>query len=96
MATSRQDGNPLNPGQREQTPPAFYENLSRIWFTPRLLRELDRRLPKTSYPVPPDRSALRQQDVADLRRFAMRGGPQMDDLRGVSPRRGTNNIVDDE
>ncbi len=93
---AEENANLVTPDQREETPPAFYDNLSRIWVTPRSLRELQRRLPKTSYTVPPDRSALRGEDIAGLRKFAMRGGPEMGDIRGVSPKGGAKRLVDDE
>lgn len=63
-------------------PPEYWDKLSRVWLTPRALRELDRRndtkrsTVKTGVPSSPT--------LATLKQFARRGGPDLRHLRGVS------------
>lgn len=70
--------------QRHRTPSWFWDNLSRVWLTPRALREFDRRTAWPTAPVPPDRTGREDIDLAQLKRFARHGGPSLDDLRAVS------------
>ena len=71
--------------QRHRTPSWFWDNLSRLWLTPRALREFDRRAawPDTP-PVPPHRARKVEIELAQLKRFARHGGPSLGDLRAVS------------
>lgn len=62
----------------------FWDNLSRLWLTPRALRELDRRTVRPAPPARPDQTDLQDIDPEELRRFAKHGGPALGDLRGVS------------
>ncbi|KAH7129629.1 hypothetical protein B0J13DRAFT_452806 [Dactylonectria estremocensis] len=58
--------------------PAFWDNLSRVWLTPRALRELDRRnntRPSPGFTAP-------EVCSTDLARFARRRGPDLRHLRG--------------
>ena len=59
--------------------PEFWDNLSKVWLTPRALRELDRRNDAQPVPKPPAPAV----HTADLARFARRGGPDLRHLRGV-------------
>ncbi|PON29645.1 hypothetical protein TGAM01_v201894 [Trichoderma gamsii] len=74
-------------------PPEFYDSLSKIWLTPRALRELDRRNEK----LPPSHSkpaadfvkprgaklaALARLGVSKPAQFAASGGPDLSDLKG--------------
>jgi hypothetical protein len=59
--------------------PEFWDNLSKVWLTPRALRELDRRnktQPWPRFPVP-------ELYPTQLARFARHGGPDLQHLRGV-------------
>lgn len=69
--------------QRHRTPSWFWDNLSRVWLTPRALREFDRRTVWPTTPVPPDRTDKEDIDLAQLKRFARHGGPSLDHLRAV-------------
>ena len=70
--------------QRHQTPSSFWDNLSRLWLTPRALQEFDRRTLWPAAPVPPERTGKENIDLVQLRRFARHGGPSLDHLRAVS------------
>ncbi|GAB1311857.1 hypothetical protein MFIFM68171_02067 [Madurella fahalii] len=56
-------------------PPEFWDNLSKVWLTPRALRELDRRNNAPGAQTP----AVYTKDLA---RFARHGGPDLRHLRG--------------
>jgi hypothetical protein len=58
-------------------PAEFWDNLDRIWLTPRALREFDRRNRLQPTLLAP------KQHTTDLARFARGGGPDTSDLRGV-------------
>ncbi|KAK5651101.1 hypothetical protein OQA88_13283 [Cercophora sp. LCS_1] len=58
--------------------PEFWDNLSKVWLTPRALRELDRRNDARPVPNPPAPAVY----TTDLGRFARRGGPDLRHLRG--------------
>ncbi|KAK0613157.1 hypothetical protein B0T17DRAFT_477589, partial [Bombardia bombarda] len=58
--------------------PEFWDNLSKVWLTPRALRELDRRNDARPAPKPPAPAVY----TTDLARFARRGGPDLHHLRG--------------
>ncbi|KAH7176304.1 hypothetical protein EDB81DRAFT_635061 [Dactylonectria macrodidyma] len=58
--------------------PAFWDDLSKVWLTPRALRELDRR--NNTRPSP--EFAAPEVPPTDLTRFARRGGPDLCHLRG--------------
>ncbi|KAI3317910.1 hypothetical protein HD806DRAFT_550099 [Xylariaceae sp. AK1471] len=59
--------------------PAFWDNLSKVWLTPRALRELDRRnhIRPRLEPSPPGEVSSKH-----LARFARHGGPDLGHLRG--------------
>lgn len=60
----------------------YWESLSKVWLTPRALQELDRRN-KSGYQtisIPP---ALKEVFYPGPKRFARRGGPDINFLRGV-------------
>jgi hypothetical protein len=59
--------------------PEFWDNLSKVCLTPRALRELDRR--QNNQPAP--KVTTPDVDPVDLGRFARRGGPDLQHLRGV-------------
>jgi hypothetical protein len=59
--------------------PEFWDNLSKVWLTPRALRELDRR--NKAQPSP--RFAVPELYATKLARFARHGGPDLRHLRGV-------------
>ncbi|KEY64855.1 hypothetical protein S7711_10778 [Stachybotrys chartarum IBT 7711] len=58
--------------------PEFWDNLSKVWLTPRALRELDRRNDAQPAAKPPAPALY----TTDLARFARRGGPDLRHLRG--------------
>ncbi|KAM3447380.1 hypothetical protein MY3296_008775 [Beauveria thailandica] len=60
-------------------PPEFWDNLSRVWLTPRALREKDRRNDAQS---PAIASIAARATPISLARFARRGGPDLRHLRG--------------
>lgn len=77
----------------------FWNTLSKVWITPRALREFDRRNAaqiskqrRTTDDLKPrsrkrpfvDTSYLSAAPPKDLKRFARRGGPSLVDLRSVS------------
>ena len=76
----------------------FWDTLSKVWLTPRALREFDRRNALQSreqrctsnVELSPcnrlfiDISHLSAASLKNLKRFARRGGPSLVDLRGVS------------
>lgn len=71
--------------QRHRTPSSFWDNLSRLWLTPRSLREFDRRTEWPATPVPLVRIGKKEKiDLVQLKRFARHGGPSLDHLRAVS------------
>ncbi|CAJ2508694.1 Uu.00g137200.m01.CDS01 [Anthostomella pinea] len=59
--------------------PEFWDNLSKVWLTPRALRELDRR-----NSIRPPMTTVTPEEVysKDLARFARHGGPDLRHLRG--------------
>ncbi|OAA58132.1 hypothetical protein LEL_10897 [Akanthomyces lecanii RCEF 1005] len=59
-------------------PPNFWDNLSKVWLTPRALREKDRRNGAQSSAKVPTASVT----PITLARFARRGGPDLRHLRG--------------
>ncbi|EHK42994.1 hypothetical protein TRIATDRAFT_13340, partial [Trichoderma atroviride IMI 206040] len=74
-------------------PPEFYDGLSKIWLTPRALRELDRRnenLPLSNSkpaaefvkPRGAKLAALAKLGVSKRAQFAASGGPDLSDLKG--------------
>jgi hypothetical protein len=63
-------------------PPQFWDDLSKVWLTPRALRELDRRNSIKPRPEPKTPEVY----TTTLARFARHGGPYLCDLRGVSCR----------
>jgi hypothetical protein len=64
-----------------RTPPEFWDNLSRVPLCRRALREFDRRTVRPVTPKLPVPSVVK----GDLKRFARHGGPDLRDIRGVSP-----------
>jgi hypothetical protein len=90
---------------RPHFPPAFYDNLSRIWLTKDVLRELERRHKAGDAASQSDRPALvarfravsrrggppiPSDENEKLLRFAKGGGPDMCDVRGVCIRNTRN------
>jgi hypothetical protein len=69
---------------RSQTPPEFWDNLSRVPLCRRALREFNRRTTEPVAPEPPVLSVLKDDLVKQLKRFARRGGPNLRNIRGVS------------
>ncbi|ATY62549.1 hypothetical protein A9K55_007579 [Cordyceps militaris] len=67
-------------GKVSNFPPKFWDNLSKVWLTPRALRELDRR--KDAQPRTAISAALITATPTNLARFARRGGPDLCHLRG--------------
>jgi hypothetical protein len=74
--------------QQEATE-AFWDSLSKVWFTKGALKEFDR---KTAQPTHPTRPApIGQCDWRrisyshQIKRFARHGGPDLCNLRGVRP-----------
>ncbi|KAI8626605.1 hypothetical protein F5Y19DRAFT_221473 [Xylariaceae sp. FL1651] len=59
--------------------PEFWDNLSKVWLTPRALLELDRR-----NSIRPATKPTTSEDIysKDLARFARHGGPDLQHLRG--------------
>ncbi|ATY65041.1 hypothetical protein A9K55_005004 [Cordyceps militaris] len=60
-------------------PPQFWDNLSKVWLTPRALREKDRR---NDIQPPAINPAIVRATPTSLSRFARRGGPDLRHLRG--------------
>lgn len=78
---------------RQEANTAYWDSLSKPWFTRRALQELNRRNRQTASPLRTgnicrlDRSgepAALENCSYQLRRFARQGGPDLRDLRGVS------------
>lgn len=78
---------------RQEANTTYWDSLSKLWFTRRGLKELDRRNRQTASPVRtgstrrPNRSgepAALENCSSQLKRFARQGGPDLRDLRGVS------------
>ncbi|KAF2963358.1 hypothetical protein GQX73_g10212 [Xylaria multiplex] len=59
-------------------PPQFWDRLSKVWLTPRALRELDRR----NSIQPRRKSKTPDVYTTTLARFAQRGGPDLCHIRG--------------
>lgn len=103
------DDNPLSSSKRPKTDDSirqarraarerFWDTLSKVWLTPRALREFDRRNAAQSLEQRCtsnlglrsrkrsfiDTSHLSAASLKDLKRFARRGGPSLVDLRSVS------------
>jgi hypothetical protein len=77
----------LSPPSGSQPPAAFWGGLSKIWLTKRALRELDRRNAQ-AVPSPPRslqqaRRPVTRNFLAELKRIAGDGGPDLSDLRNV-------------
>lgn len=74
------------PNERDNYPPEFWDDLSRVWLTPRALRECDRRnrTPSASFTAPQVHSTAPKVHSAELAQFAKHGGPDLRDIRGVS------------
>lgn len=84
---SSQDNHPVKrrksttePRRASNFSPAFWDHLSKVWLTPRALRELDRR---NSTQRPPTTPTAPDVASTDLARFARHGGPDLRHLRGV-------------
>lgn len=90
-STSRSRSRESSPGPWDPVPwnpPSwFWDNLSRVPIEYRSLKEFDRRTKEVFAPSPPDspldRSALEEHHRAELKLFARRGGPTLDDIRNV-------------
>lgn len=63
-------------------PPEFWDNLSKVWLTPRALREKDRR---NGARHPATNFRANYSVATTLARFSRRGGPDLGHLRGVGP-----------
>lgn len=75
--------------KRKQTPfrgppPAFWDNLSRLWLTHRALRECDRRARERNIHQQGKTGDLKIDSAPSLKRFARHGGPDLSDIRAVS------------
>lgn len=70
--------------KREQTPPAFWNNISRVPLCRRALREFERRSKDTTPPERPQRTELRADLKKKLQKFARHGGPDCQDIIAVS------------
>ena len=70
--------------ERHRTPCSFWDNLSRLWLTPRSLQEFDRRTIWPAAPVPPKQTGKEDINPVQLKRFARDGGPSLGHLRAVS------------
>ena len=70
--------------QRYRAPNSFWDNLLRLWLTPRALREFNRRTEWPATPVLFKRTGKEDIDLIELKRFARHGGPSLDYLRAVS------------
>jgi hypothetical protein len=69
---------------RNETPPEFWDSLSRVPLCRRALREFNQR---AIHPIVPEQRAKRGVEdslVKQLKRFARRGGPDLRMIRGVS------------
>ncbi len=70
---------------RSETPPEFWDKLSRVPLCRRALREFDRRAIR---PIAPQKQCAKRDvedsQVKQLQRFARRGGPDLRSIRGVS------------
>lgn len=75
----------LGTGSSYIAPPWFWDNLSKIKICRRALKEFDRRAKKTVVFPPPRTLDIKNEQLAKLQRFARQGGPNLIDLRGVSP-----------
>lgn len=75
---------------RQEANTAYWGSLSKLWFTRRALKELNRRNRQAANCVNirrPDRSgepATLENYSSQLKRFARQGGPDLRDLRGVN------------
>ncbi|KAF2228941.1 hypothetical protein EV356DRAFT_571524 [Viridothelium virens] len=67
---------------RTQTPPKFWDNLSRIPLCRRALREFDRRTAQPVPAKPTTQFVLLENQWKQLKRFARHGGPNLRDIRG--------------
>ncbi len=70
--------------QQHRTHNSFWDNLSRVWLTPRVLEEFDRRTEWPAAPVPPEPTGKENINLVQLKRFARHGGPSLNHLRAVS------------
>lgn len=75
----------LGTGSPYIAPPWFWDNLSKITICRRALKEFDRRAKKPVVLPPPEALDIKSEQLAKLQRFARQGGPNLIDLRGVSP-----------
>jgi hypothetical protein len=66
------------------TPPEFWDKLSRVPLCLRALREFNRRAVQTIAPKPRPEREVKDSLVKQLKRFALRGGPDLRNIRGVS------------
>ena len=77
---------------RKEANTAYWDSLSKLWLTRRALRELDRRNRQTANSVRtritsrPNLSGelASENRSSEIKRFARHGGPDLQDLRGVS------------
>lgn len=69
--------------QFQGPPPAFWDNLSRLWLTPRALREFDRRARQRDSHQQRNPGNLKSVGAPSLKRFARHGGPDLSHIRAV-------------
>lgn len=75
---------------RQEANTAYWDSLSKLWFTRRALKELNRRNRQAANPTSirrPDWSGERAtlgNSSSQIKRFARHGGPDLRDLRGVN------------
>ncbi|KGQ07756.1 hypothetical protein BBAD15_g6917 [Beauveria bassiana D1-5] len=70
-------------------PPHFWDSLSKVWLTPRALREKDRR----NGAQPPATVSAASVTPTTLARFARRGGPDLGHLRGYPEPKNTASMT---
>ncbi|VUC36981.1 unnamed protein product [Clonostachys rosea] len=72
----------IKTGKHHHFPPAYWDDLSTLWVTPRALRELNRRN-KANPPPEQKTTGVLHQNIAG---FARHGGPDLTDIRGYAHR----------
>lgn len=79
-----------HPTTRSQPPPAFWDNLSKIWLTERALRELNQRNSQPASNIPPSqyrrsRRPVTRKFLAELKRTRRVTQSALDFLRHCGP-----------
>ncbi|KAL8674328.1 MAG: hypothetical protein Q9168_001257 [Polycauliona sp. 1 TL-2023] len=71
----------LNHKEQPNFPPCFWDDLSRLFLTPRALREFNRRTARLIPPVQLPLTGAEEIEPTQLVQFAEEGGPDLRDLR---------------